>query len=120
MKERFFQESGRHGGRIRARNLSPARRSEIASKAARTRWNNPPPTIKSVRFETADLANAAYLEEVLLEGSLHDWRGIYDEISNRPFGAVAQSLQKVLTSSKYYGLTPLWMGLLRNVQHALP
>ena len=120
MKKRFFRESGRRGGRIRARNLSPERRSEIASRAARARWNGPPPIMKSVRFEPADLANPAYLEEVLLEGSLHDWRGIYEEIANRPFGTVAQALERVLSSSKYYGLTPLWMGLLRNVQHALP
>lgn len=120
MEKRFFEESGRRGGRIRARHLSPERRSEIASRAARARWDRPPSTLKSVRFEAADLASPAYLEELLLEGSLRDWRVIYEEISDRPFGNVAEALEIVLSSSKYYGVTPLWMGLLRNVQHALP
>lgn len=32
-------ERGRRGGKARAANLSPERRSEIASNAAQTRWN---------------------------------------------------------------------------------
>ena len=75
--------------------------------------------MKSVRLDAADLTNPTYLEEVLVEGSLEDWRIVYDEISNHPFGTVARTLAKVLSSSKYYGITPLWIGLLQNVQHPL-
>ncbi len=74
--------------------------------------------MKSVRFETADFTNPAYLEELLQEGSLHDWRSLYEEIADRPFGDVARTLEKVLSSSDYYGVTPLWKGLLSTVQHA--
>lgn len=120
MEKGFFRKSGRRGGRARARKLSPERRSEIAAKAARARWGGSPPMMRSVRFEAVDLANPAYLEEVLLEGSMRDWRDVFSEISNRPFGDVAQALARVLSSSKSYGITPLWIGLLRSVQHALP
>jgi hypothetical protein len=34
-----MSERGRRGGKARAANLSPERRSEIASDAASTRWN---------------------------------------------------------------------------------
>jgi hypothetical protein len=117
MKGDFFEESGRLGGRTRARNLSPERRSEIASRAASARWKRPHgEMMKSVRLNTPDLADPAYLEEVLLEGSLRDWRRVYEEISDRPFGPIAESLKRVLSSSRYYGVTPLWHGILRSVQ----
>lgn len=34
----FFRRKGASGGRKRARNLSPEKRSEIARKASQTRW----------------------------------------------------------------------------------
>lgn len=72
--------------------------------------------MKSVRFDQPILREPAYLEEVLLEGTLGDWGRVYEEISDRPFGEVAQALQRVLSSSTHYGVSPLWRGLLRNVQ----
>jgi hypothetical protein len=36
------RKGGLAGGRKRAESLSPARRSEIALKAARSRWDKPP------------------------------------------------------------------------------
>ncbi|OPY82521.1 MAG: hypothetical protein A4E65_00821 [Syntrophorhabdus sp. PtaU1.Bin153] len=34
----YAREGGRKGGRLRAERISPARRSEIARKAAEARW----------------------------------------------------------------------------------
>jgi hypothetical protein len=42
----------------------------------------------SVRFGAPSLEEPAYLEEVLVEGGLRDWKMIYEEISDRPFGPV--------------------------------
>ncbi len=39
---KFFEDQGRKGGQKRARNLNPRRRTEIAQKAARARWNKSP------------------------------------------------------------------------------
>ncbi len=113
MRKSFFKASGRRGGQKRARNLSPERRSEIASRAANARWKKPH---KSVRFDAPSLDDPTYLEEVLLEGSLDDWNRIYEEISDRPFGATAKALGRVLSSTRYYGVSPLWAGILRGVQ----
>ena len=104
------------GGEKRARNLSPERRSEIASRAARARWKRPDLMMKSVRFDAPSLDDPTYLEEVLLDGSLDDWNRIYEEISEYPFGAIAKALNTVLSSTQYYGVTPLWRGILRSVQ----
>lgn len=37
-KNKHAQAMGKKGGNARARKLSPARRSEIAKKAAKARW----------------------------------------------------------------------------------
>lgn len=74
--------------------------------------------MESVRFDAPSLEDPAYLEEVLLDGSLGDWSRIYKEISDRPFGAIAEALKTVLSSTRYYGVTPLWMGLLKGIQGA--
>ena len=34
----YFREEGRRGGKARLKNLTPAKRSEIARKAAAARW----------------------------------------------------------------------------------
>lgn len=70
----------------------------------------------STRFSTPSLQEPAYLEEVLLEGGLREWRQIYEEIADRPFGPVARSLEQVLSSHHYYGVTPLWSAILQRVQ----
>lgn len=38
-KDKAAQELGRKGGKKRAENITPARRAEIARKAARARWS---------------------------------------------------------------------------------
>lgn len=75
--------------------------------------------MKSVRLENPSLDDPAYLEEVLLEGSLNDWKQIYKEISDRPFGTTAEALKRVLSSTHYYGVTPLWSRILENFQGSL-
>lgn len=72
--------------------------------------------MKSVRFSFPSLDDPAYLEEVLLDGSLADWERIYKEISDRPFGATAKAMKTVLSSTHHYGVIPLWRGILQNVQ----
>lgn len=119
MNRKVFEDFGRMGGRTRARNLSPGRRSEIAARAARIRWKNAgvhQMLMPSVRFTAPSLYEPAYLEEVLLEGGLRDWRQIIEEISDRPFGPLASALERVLASSHHYGVTPLWSAILRRVQ----
>ena len=39
----FFREEGRRGGKVRLKNLTPAKRSEIARKAAQARWKGHEP-----------------------------------------------------------------------------
>jgi hypothetical protein len=70
----------------------------------------------SVRLDAPRLDDPTYLEEVLLEGSVADWSRIYREISDFPFGSTAEALERVLVSTRHYGVTPLWVGILRNVQ----
>ncbi len=72
----------------------------------------------SVRLRTPSLEDPAYLEEVLQEGDIGDWRMIYEKISDRPFGAVAAALDRVLSSTHQYGITPLWSAILRRLQGA--
>ncbi len=123
MKASFFKKAGRLGGETRARNLSPGRRSEIASRAAAARWRKTPAArsralMESVRFNAPNLEDPAYLEEVLLDGSVDDWKPIYEAISDRPFGAVATALDRVLKFTQGYGVIPLWTGILSNVRGA--
>jgi hypothetical protein len=39
----YFAKEGRRGAKIRAKNTSPARRKEIARKAAKARWDKVAP-----------------------------------------------------------------------------
>lgn len=115
----YFERWGRRGGQARARRLSPQRRSAIASRAAAARWETASPApfgMASVRFEAPRYDEPAYLEELLMEGSLKDWRGLYQRVADRPFGRVAEVLENVLASTEAYGVTPLWKGLLRGVR----
>ncbi|HCU25001.1 MAG TPA: hypothetical protein DF383_08290 [Deltaproteobacteria bacterium] len=119
MKLDFFRESGRLGGRKRAKNLTPKKRSEIAARAADARWKTRRktlPLMPSVRLDVPCLVDPVYLEEVLVNGSLHDWGFIYEEIADRPFGKTASALESVLSATRYYGVTPLWKGLLSSVR----
>lgn len=116
--QRRFARWGRRGGRARARRLSPLRRSAIAAQAARTRWHGSQArrAMPSVRLVAANWEDPVYLEEVLAEGSLADWRLLYQRISDRPFGATAEALARVLTSQEIYGAAPLWKGIVRHQQ----
>lgn len=117
---RLFVKCGQRGGRTRARQLAPSRRSAIASQAARARWQKQAPQnlpIASVRLTTADWGDPVYLAEVLAEGTISDWRALYHRAANHPFGATSQALAKVLQDGEMiYGVTPLWRGILRGIQ----
>ncbi|MBI4125306.1 MAG: hypothetical protein HY466_05195 [Deltaproteobacteria bacterium] len=113
-----FARWGRQGGRRRRRALSAERRRRIASQAACTRWGveAPRPAGRSIRLEKPAWDDPVFLEEVLDEGALSNWRELYRQVADRPFGEVAQALEKVLSSAAIYGATPLWRGLLKNLQ----
>lgn len=116
---RFFEECGRKGGLKRARRLSAPERLAIASRAANARWKKggkEPLPISSVRLEQPSLDDPVFLEELLMEGSLDEWREIYKKIADQPFGPAADSLEKALESTNIYGVTPLWKGILRNIK----
>lgn len=116
---RFFEECGRKGGRKRARRLSPAARLAIASRAANARWKKggkAPIPISSMRLEKPSLEDPVFLEELLREGSLNDWKEIYQKIADHPFGSSSNALEKVLESTLIYGATPLWKEILRNLK----
>ncbi|MBI2336423.1 MAG: hypothetical protein HYU97_06640 [Deltaproteobacteria bacterium] len=113
----IFQNWGKQGGKIRARQLSAERRRAIAVQGAHARWGKKahllPP---SVRLSKLEWNNPVYLEEILSEGSLEAWRELYRQLYDQPFGPAALALKKVLASTKIYGITPLWEGLLKRVQ----
>ena len=115
---RLFVQYGQRGGRTRARRLGPSRRSAIAARAARARWQKQSqnPSMISVRLAAADWADPVYLAEILSEGTLSDWRVLYRRAADRPFGTTSQALTKVLHAESIYGVTPLWRGILRRIQ----
>ncbi|MBI3541361.1 MAG: hypothetical protein HY073_04410, partial [Deltaproteobacteria bacterium] len=98
--------------------LSPVERTSIASRAALARWSSQGSSslMKSVRLDQPNLEDPVYLEELLLEGSLEDWRRLYQKIMNEPFGSTAQTLQRTLSSTHIYGVTALWKGIFRGLQ----
>lgn len=115
----FFRECGRRGGLKRAKRLSASLRSNIASKAARARWKNKSSAsslMSSVRLDVPQMDDSVFLEELLSEGSLEEWRNVYQEILNRPFGSTASALEKVLSATTIYGVIPLWKDILRTVR----
>lgn len=116
MNKSFFKESGRRGGQLRARGLSPLERSSIASLAAQARWKKTVLPMSSIRLEGIWWEDPVYLEEVLSEGALPAWKVLYRKIADHPFGPTADALQKVLSYSQIYGVTPLWKGILKKVQ----
>lgn len=120
----LFAHYGRQGGLKRSHSISGLKRALIAQKAAKARWAKPSPVTKqlmpSVRFNESTLSNPTFLEELLEEGSLDDWRILYLEVTNHPFGSTAISLKKVLSSTKIYGITPLWKGILKVAQGGAP
>lgn len=69
---RLGQLGGRKGGAQRARNLSPQRRSEIATKAAEARWSKPPVPAREPmpRVVTLPASSSGRTEEIHLA---KDW-----------------------------------------------
>lgn len=74
----------------------------------------------SVRLQEADWQDPVYLQEVLAEGTLADWRMLHHLITEYPFGATATALERVLAAGHIYGVTNLWTALLRGVQGNYP
>lgn len=114
-----FVAWGRQGGKKRASRLSRIERATIAAIAARARWGKkmaPLDNLRSVRLDLPQLGDPVYLEELLVEGSLQDWKLLYHKIADYPFGETSQSLAKVLSSAKIYGITTLWQGILNSIQ----
>ena len=112
-----FQKWGRQGGLKRARSISSHLRKSIATRAAQARWKNKNSLLlKSIRLENPQWCDSVFIEEILSEGTVEQWKEIYHKIANHPFGSTAQSLEKVLNSSEMYGISPLWKGLLRGVR----
>lgn len=105
---------------MRKRSLSGLERTLIAKKAAQARWgkgfDSQEGSWSSVRVNQSNLSHPVFLEELLMEGSLDDWRVLYLEVINRPFGATTLALERVLSSTKIYGVTPLWTGILKTAQ----
>lgn len=119
--QKAFASWGRTGGQKRAKRLSPSQRSSIASQAACARWkvksaSSGSANHSSVRLQHADWSSPVYLEEVLADGSLSDWRALYHRIADFPFGKTADALSRVLLSSELYGVIPLWRGILQSVR----
>lgn len=115
---RLFEDYGRQGGVKRSQFLSGLERSLIARKAAEVRWGkrSKAPLMRSIRLNQSTLSHPVFLEELLTEGSLDDWKILHHEITDHPFGVSAVALKKVLLSTKIYGVNPLWMGILRSAQ----
>ena len=114
----LFKKWGKEGGKTRAKGLSAARRRLIASQAARARWGKTEPAspMSSIRLDNPSLKDPVYLEEILAEGGLDEWRQLYHQIADHPFGETAHALQKVVGSVEIYGATKLWKSLLNHLQ----
>lgn len=119
--QHLFAKWGKRGGATRARRLSPTQRRAIAVHAARSRWHTtgtPPLPFRSTRLTENDWTNPVFLEEVLTDGSIADWQELYHRLADRPFDVTARALETVLHATDIYGVTPLWKGILRQLQGA--
>ena len=111
----MFKKWGSEGGKKRGKSLSPAHRSWIASRAACARWGGDPSSrLKSVRLLEPRWDEPVFIEEILSDGGLPEWRELYRRITNFPFGETANALEKVVHSVDIYGATNLWRSLLKN------
>lgn len=91
----------------------------MASHAARIRWGKPERPTKSmpsVRLQAAGWGDPVYLEEILIQGGVEEWRHLYHLIAEHPFGETAKALEKVVTFSHIYGASNLWKSLLVNLR----
>lgn len=114
----LFKEWGKQGGEARSKKLSPDKRGAIAVKAARARWQKTvsASSMPSVRLNNPALEDPVYLEEILVDGGLAEWRQIYLRIADHPFGETAQALERVVGSVSIYGASRLWKSLLNHLR----
>lgn len=98
--------------------LGASQRHAIAAQAARARWGKGRSDFlpASVRLNSPSWDDPVYLEEVISDGGLSEWRELYHRISEHPFGETAHALGRVVRSVEIYGSTNLWRALLRNLQ----
>ncbi len=120
---KYFEHWGRRGGEKRTGLLSKEQRSLIASHAARVRWGKQEKTheiMPSVRLEVAEWRDPVYLEEILTQGGVEEWRHLCHLITEHPFGETSKALEKVVTFSHVYGASNLWYSLLVNLRGGKP
>lgn len=111
----YFKLCGKNGGNKRKKRLSAARRAEIAKLAAQSRWSDRGKVNKesgSIRLASPEWSEPVYIEEILSEGGIKEWAILYNLISEHPFGKIAKSLERVVSSTHIYGATNLWRSLL--------
>ena len=114
-----FRHWGREGGIKRAGRLSAETRQMISRRAAQMRWNKEEghqPSLFSVRLEEPHWGDPVYLEEVLSYGGVNEWRRLRRIIADRPFGLAAIAVEKVLSATPIYGVTPLWKRILQGLR----
>ena len=70
----------------------------------------------SVRLDGIRWDDPVYLGEIVNEGGPKEWSLLHQKVADRPFGAEAVALLKVLSSEEVYGVTPLWKGIVRRLQ----
>ena len=114
-----FKQWGKMGGKRRAKNLSPLARQSISRYAALARWRSRKISIvsmSSVRLRESLWTDPVYLEEILSDGTLRDWKELRRKISDRPFGPEAIALERVLYATAIYGTTSLWKQILAHLR----
>ena len=114
-----FKNWGKEGGKKRAKNLSSSARRAISKHAAQARWGLPKSnetSMPSVRLNESRWEDPVYLEEILSHGKLEDWKALRCKIADRPFGAEANALEKVLNATHIYGAISLWKGILSHLR----
>lgn len=114
----LFAQWGKEGGERRKKALDAGERRAIAVRAAQARWGERRSDFSpaSVRLNNPSWDDPVFLEEVIADGGLPEWRELYHRIAERPFGETADALGKVVDSVQVYGATNLWKALLRNLQ----
>ena len=70
----------------------------------------------SVRLNNPAWKDPVYLEEILADGGLAEWRQLYRRVADHPFGETAQALEKVAGAVAIYGASRLWMSLLNHLR----
>jgi hypothetical protein len=86
----YLAKLGRKGGKARGESLSPGQRTEIAKKAAATRWKQPPPPPRSRLPGSRAAGRIVYSAEAVERSLQAQARGpIYPRLvrpRRRPYG----------------------------------